>query len=163
MTGRFGSMRVISFKNTRLFKRGMWLSAVALTVFAGVPSALNGALWANPWTALIPLCVMSGFWVYFFRKTQIHRLADEVVDCRSHLAVTRGKIVRNIPFSEITAADVTTVTGIHRITIRLRSSKLDEPVEFLPQASLWGNIHAIRQVAMDLMDRASREKSGTFE
>ena len=72
-------MQAISFKNTTLFKRGIWLSAVALILF-------------------------------------------------------------------------------HRITVRLReSSKFGNRVEFLPQASLWSNLTAIRALAQELSERARRQ------
>ena len=40
--------QVLSFKNTALFKRGVWLSAAALLAFVVAPAALTGELWRNP-------------------------------------------------------------------------------------------------------------------
>jgi hypothetical protein len=149
-------MQVISFKDTPLFKRGMWLSAAALLAVVAAPSILNGALWQEPWINVIPLCVLSGFGVYFFRKTQIHRLADQVIDCEDHLQVRRGGSEEIIPFSAIAAAEVSTSTGIHRITVRLVTG--GTKIEFLPQASLWGNLRALQQLASRLTERARRAK-----
>ncbi len=149
-------MQVISFKNTQLFKRGMWLSAAALVAVVAAPSVLNGALWQDPWVNVIPLCILSGFWVYFFRKTQIHRLADQVIDCENHLQVRRGASEEIIPFSAVAGADVSTSSGIHRITVRLVTG--GAKIEFLPQASLWGNLRAVQQLASHLTDRARRAK-----
>ena len=151
-------MRVISFKNTELFKRGMWLSAAALVAVVAAPSLLNGALWQDPWVNVIPVCILSGFWVYFFRKMQIHRLADEVIDCEDHLQVRRGGSEEIIPFSAIAAAEVSTSSGIHRITVRLEPVSGGAKIEFLPQASLWGNLRAVQQLASHLTDRARRAK-----
>lgn len=148
-------MQVISFKNTQLFKRGMWLSAAALVAVVAAPSVLNGALWQDPWVSVIPLCILSGFGVYFFRKTQIHRLADQVIDCENHLQVRRGAGEEIIPFSAIAGAEVSTSSGIHRITVRLVTGA---KIEFLPQASLWGNLRAVQQLASHLADRARRAK-----
>jgi hypothetical protein len=151
-------MQVISFKNTPLFKRGMWLSAAALIAVVAAPSLLNGALWHDPWVNAIPLCILSGFWVYFFRKMQLHRLADEVIDCEDHLQVRRGGSEQNIPFSTIAGAEVSSSSGIHRITVRLEPASGGAKIEFLPQASLWGNLRAVQQLANHLTDRARRAK-----
>ena len=40
-------MQVISFKNTILFKRGIWLSAAALMAFVAGPAALSPHNWAG--------------------------------------------------------------------------------------------------------------------
>ena len=82
--------QVISFKNTALFRRGMWLSAAALMAFVATPGVLDGSFQREPMTHLIPLCMLGGFWVYFFWRMQLHRLADEVRDCEDHLEVRRG-------------------------------------------------------------------------
>jgi hypothetical protein len=127
-------MRVISFRNTVLFKRGIWLSAAAF------------------------LCA---FFVYFLRKTQIHRLADEVMDCDDHLKVRCGRTQEIIRFSNVATADVSTSGGIHRITVRLRQpTKLGGQIEFLPQASLWSNLAGVKRVAAGLTDRANQAKDG---
>jgi hypothetical protein len=153
-------MQVISFKHTELFKRGIWLSAAALLAVVAAPSVLNGALWQDPWVNVIPLCILSGFWVYFFRKMQIHRLADEVIDCDDHLQVRRGRSEVIVPFSAIAGAVVSTSSGIHRITVSLEPAGGGAKIEFLPQASLWGNLRAVQQLASHLTDRARRAKDG---
>jgi hypothetical protein len=152
-------MRVISFKNTRLFKRGIWLSAAALIACFAAPVLLNGGLWRNPLPNLFGVGALGIFFGYFLLKTQFHRLADEVVDCEDSLKVRRGATEAIIPFSNISTADVSTGSGIHRITVRLRDpTALGGRIEFLPQASLWSNISAIQRVATGLKDRASQAK-----
>jgi hypothetical protein len=152
-------MRVISFRNTVLFKRGIWLTAAALIVFAVTPSALDGSLWQNPESSLFAVGILGGFFVYLLRKTPIHRLADEVLDCDDHLKVRRGRKEEIIRFSNIAAADVSTSAGIHRITVRLRQpTKLGGQIEFLPQASLWSNLSGVKRVAAGLTDRANQAK-----
>jgi hypothetical protein len=152
-------MRVISFKNTRLFKRGIWLSAAALFACFAAPVLLNGGLWRNPLPNLFGVGALGIFFGYFLWKTQFHRLADEVVDCEDSLKVRRGATEAIIPFSNISTADVSTGSGIHRITVRLRDpNALGGRIEFLPQASLWSNISAIQRVATGLTDRASQAK-----
>jgi hypothetical protein len=154
-------MRVISFKNTALFKRGIWLTAAALLAFAVTPSALDGSVWQNPASSLFAVGILCGFFVYFLRKTQIHRLADEVMDCDDHLNVRRGRAREIIPFSNIATADVSSSGGIHRITVRLRQpAKLGRQIEFLPQASLWSNLPGVKRVASGLTDRANQAKDG---
>jgi hypothetical protein len=153
--------QVISFKNTILFKRGMWLSAAALTACVAAPWVLDGSLWRNPVVTAIPLCVLGGFWVYFLRKMQVHALADEVVDCEDHLKVRRGRTEVVIPLSNIAGADVSTIGGIHRITVHLRKPmELGGKIDFLPQASLWSNLRGIQRVAVGLTDRANTLTGG---
>jgi hypothetical protein len=148
-------MQVISFKNTILFKRGIWLSAAALIACVAAPSLLGGDLRQNPAPSLFAIGVVGGFFVYFLKRTQIHRLADEVQDCGDHLKVRRGRTEEMIRFSNIAIADVATGSGIHRITVRLRKpTRLGAQVEFLPQVSLWSNVSGLKRVAADLTDRA---------
>jgi hypothetical protein len=88
----------------------------------------------------------------------MHRLADEVLDCRDSLKVRRGRVEDTIPFSKVAAVEVSSSGGFHRITVRLRErSKFGNRVEFLPQASLWSNLPAIRGLAEDLNERAHRQ------
>ena len=85
-------MRAISFKNTALFKRGIWLSAIALILFVCAPSALSGNLWRDPLPSAIAIGILCAALIYFFWNTQMHRLADEVLDCGDRLKVRRGRI-----------------------------------------------------------------------
>jgi hypothetical protein len=154
-------MRVISFKNTSLFKRGVWLTAGALIAFAVIPFVLDGSLWQNPASSLFAAGILCAFFVYFLRKTHIHRLADEVMDGGDHLKVRRGRTEEIIQFANIAAADVSSSGGIHRITVRLRQpAKLGGQIEFLPQASLWSNLSGVKRVAAALTERANQAKEG---
>jgi hypothetical protein len=154
-------MQVISFKHTILFKRGMWLSAVALIAFVMTPWMLDGSLLRNPIPHLGAVGILSGFWVYFLRRAQIHRVAEEVVDCEDHLKVRRGRIEDIIPFSNISMADVSTNNGIHRITVHLREpTKLGKEIVFLPQAILWSNLSGVQRMASGLTERANEAKGG---
>jgi hypothetical protein len=149
-------MRAISFKNTRLFKRGIWLTAAALIAFVAAPSAVDGELWRNPVPSAIPIGLLCAALVYFFWRTQMHRLADEVLDCQDSLQVRRGRLVETIPLSNVSSAEVLSRGGFHRITVLLRErSKLGRKVDFLPQASLWSNLAAIKSVALNLTERAA--------
>jgi hypothetical protein len=152
-------MQVISFRNTALFKRGIWLSAAALIACVTAPFTLDGSLLRNPLPNLFgvgALCLLLG---YFLWKAQIHRLADEVIDCDDSLKVRRGALQASVPFSNIAAADVSTSSGIHRITLRLRDpTKFGNRIEFLPQASLWSNLPGVRRVAADLAERGNQAK-----
>ncbi|HEY0802347.1 MAG TPA: hypothetical protein VGD54_16025, partial [Steroidobacteraceae bacterium] len=149
--------QVLSFKNTRLFKRGIWLSAAALVAFVATPSALDGDLWNNPLPTLIAITLLFTALLYFFWRTQIHRLADEVLDCQDSLKVRRGRIEETIPLSNVSGVDVSSSGGFHRITVRLEhpNAKLGRRIEFLPQASLWSNLPAIKRVALSLTERAA--------
>lgn len=153
------AMQVISFKNSRLFKRGMWLSAAALIAFVISPAALDGSLLGNPLPHVFALGVLVACWAVFFWKTQIHCVADEVLDCGSHLKVRRGRVEEDILFSTIAAVEMSTHVGIHRITVRLRElSRYGAKIEFLPQASLWSNAAGVQRVASGLAERASQAK-----
>ena len=152
-------MRAISFRNTALFKRGIWLSAIALILFVAAPSVLNGNLWRNPLPSAIAIGILCAALIYFFRNTQMHRLADEVLDCGDRLKVRRGRIEETIPLSQILAAEVTSRGGFHRITLRLkeRSKLFGNRIEFLAQASLWSNLAALKSLAQELSERAHRQ------
>jgi hypothetical protein len=149
-------MQAISFKNTRLFKRGIWLSAAALIAFVAAPSAVDGELWRNPLPSAIAIGLLCAALLYFFWRTQIHRLADEVLDCQDSLKVQRGRHEEIIPLSNVSGAEVISNGGFHRIRVRLRKrSKLGRQIDFLPQASLWSNLPAIKSVALNLTERAA--------
>jgi len=149
-------MRIISFKNTVLFKRGIWLSAAALIACVAAPLLLEEGLWSDPLPNLFGVGALCIFFGYLLWKIQVHRLADEVIDCEDRLKVRRGRKEEIIPFLNISTVDVSTGSGIHRIIIRLReSSKLGSTIEFLPQASLWSNLPGVQRVAADLAERAT--------
>jgi hypothetical protein len=148
-------MQAISFKNTRLLKRGIWLSAAALIFFVAAPSAVDGQLWRNPMPSAIAIGLLCTALVYFFWRTQMHRLADEVLDCQDSLKVRRGRLEETIPLSNVSGAEVLSRGGFHRITVRLHErSKLGRQIDFLPQASLWSSLPAIKSVALNLSERA---------
>jgi hypothetical protein len=156
------SVKAISFKDSALFKRGIWLSAAALVVFVVAPAALNGNLWRDPLPSAIAGAILCAALVYFFRKTQIHSLADEVLDCGDCVKVRRGRREDTITLAKISAVDVSSSGGFHRITVKLRErSLLGSRIEFLPQASIWSNLPAIRAVASGLAERARRQAEGT--
>jgi len=154
-------VQVISFKDTAMLKRGFWLSAAALIAYVAVPSVLNGNLWRRPAINLIPLCILSAFWAYFLWKTPVHRLADQVMDCGDHLKIRKGRTEEVVPFAAISIAEVLTHLRLHRITVRLcKPTKFGDQIDFLPQASLWGNLPAIRQLALNLTVRANQAGGG---
>jgi hypothetical protein len=158
---RDGAMQVISFKNSRLFKRGLWLSAAALIAFVVFPAALDGSLAANPIPHVFAVGVLIVCWAIFFWRTQVHRVAEEVVDCGDHLKVRRGRLEEDIAFSKISTAAVSTQVGIPRITIHLRELfRFGRTIEFLPQASLWSNPAGVQRVADGLAERASQARDG---
>jgi hypothetical protein len=161
MAMKYGAMQVISFKNSRLFKRGMWLSAAALIAFVVLPAALDGSLLGNPLPHVFAVGVLMACGAVFFWRTQIHRVADEVVDCGDHLKVRRGRVEEDIGFAKISAVEMSTQVGIHRITVRLRElSRFGSTIEFLPQASLWSNPAGVRRVANGLAERARQARDG---
>jgi len=150
-------MRVISFRNTILLKRGIWLSAATMMAYAIAPSALNGELWRQPLIGLVPLVVLVAFWAYLLRRTMFFQIADEVVDCGDHLQVRKGRTDVLIAFPDLSAAHVSSFLRMHWITLTLRQpTKAGNRVAFLPQASLWGNLPAIEQLAAQLAARAGQ-------
>jgi hypothetical protein len=152
-------MRVVSFKHTTLFKRGIFLSAAALVACVIAPWIIDGSLLRDPIPHLGAAGILSGVCLYFLRRTRIHRVADEVQDCEDHLKVRRGRTEELIPFANISNADVSTNIGLHRIMIHLRlPTKLGKEVAFLPQASLWSNLPGVQRVALSLTERANQAK-----
>lgn len=152
-----GVVQVISFKNTNLFKRGIWLTGVALLAVVLAPAAADGSLRQDSTTPVLVAGALCVCFFYFLWATKIYRLADEVLDCENHLKVRRGRVEENIHFANIAAAEVITGSGIHRISVRLREpTRLGEKIDFLPQASLWSNVSGVKRVASGLMDRARK-------
>jgi hypothetical protein len=150
-------MQIISFKDTVLYKRGVWLSAAALVAAVAAPSVVDKGIFNQPVVHIIPICILIGFCVYFLQKGRFFSIADEVVDCGDHLKVRRARTEIEIPFSSISTAEVSTAYRMHRITVHLREeTKIGKRVDFWPQASLWGNLFAVQQVAIGLADRAKR-------
>jgi hypothetical protein len=150
-------MQVISFKDTVLYKRGCWLSAVALVAAVAAPSVVDRSIFDQPFVHAIPICVLIGFLIYLLQSGRFFSIADEVIDCGDYLKVRRARTEINILFSSISAAEVATTYRMHRITISLREqTKLGTRVDFWPPASHWGNLFAVQQVANDLADRARR-------
>jgi hypothetical protein len=154
-------VQVISFKNTTLYKRGFWLSAAALVAAVAAPSFVDKSIFNQPIVHIIPICILIGFWVYFLQRGRFFSIADEVVDCGDHLKVRRARVDVDIWFSNIITAEVSTAYRMHRITIHLREpTNIGKRVDFWPQASLWGNLFAVQQIAIDLADRAKRAGGG---
>jgi hypothetical protein len=154
-------MRLISFKNSALFKKGIYLSAAAVLACIVAPAAADGDLWRDPVPTVGTLCVLGAFLGYFLVKARLYRLIDEVLDCKEYLEVRKGGAVDVVAFSNIAVVSVSTWSRIHRISLRLhRPNKFGEFIEFLPQASLWSNPAAIERVAQDLESRAAQAKRG---
>lgn len=149
-------MQVLSFKNTALFKRGLWLSMATLLVFAASPFVLDGRLWRQPGASLIGVDLLVVLFGVLLWRTRFHLLADEVIDADVHLVVRRGKHMVLVLFSNIASAEVMTFSGIHRVVVRLHeATPLGKRIEFLPQASLWSNLPAVQRIATSLANRAS--------
>jgi hypothetical protein len=147
-------MQVISFKNTALFKRGIWLSTATLVVFALSPFLLDGRLWRQPASSLIGVDLLVLIFGLLLWRTRFHLWADEVIDADVHLVVTRGKNMLPVLFSNIASAEVMTFSGVHRIVVRLHeSTPVGKRIEFLPQASLWSNLPAVQRIAASLANR----------
>jgi hypothetical protein len=150
-------MQVISFKDSVLYKRGFWLSAAALVAAVAAPSVADKSIFNQPVVHVIPICILIGFWIYFLQNGRFFSIVDEVVDCGEYLKVRRARTEIKIPFSSISAAVVSTAYRMHRITLQLREqTKLGTSIDFWPQASHWGNLSAVQQVANGLADRARR-------
>jgi hypothetical protein len=155
------AVKFLSFKNTFLFKRGIWLSAGALIACVATPVIFDANLRRNPFPNLFGVCALGIFLAYLIWNARIHRLVDEVVDCDDHLKIRRGRTEEVIRFSNIAAADVSVGAGIHRITLRLREpTKLGRQIEFLPQASLWSSPSGVERLASSLTERANRSAAG---
>lgn len=148
-------MRLISFKHTRLFKRGVWLSAAALLASAALRAAPDGRLAPPSAPGLLGLGILGAAIGYVVWRMQIHRLADAVIDHGDRLTVRRRRTEATVPASGIAGAEVATTGGIHRITLRLRArGPLGDRIVFLPQASLWSNRAAVERLARHLAERS---------
>lgn len=153
-------MRVISFKSTALFKRGVAFSAVALAAVVVTPALVRAGGRPNLVANLASLAMLGAFWIYVLAKTHLHLLADEVTDAGDHIRVHRGRTIFVIALADIRAVTVTTGAGLHRMTLHLAApSPLGTSIDFLPQASLWSNLPAIERVAALLAQRADQARS----
>jgi hypothetical protein len=131
-----------------------------LAVFAVSPFVLDGRLWRQPASSLIGVDLLVVLFAFFLWRTRFHLLADEVIDAEVHLVVTRSKNMLIVLFSNIASAEVATFSGVHRIVVRLKdATPLGKRIEFLPQASLWSNLAAVRRLAASLATRASQVPS----
>lgn len=158
---KYGAMQVISFKNSRLFKRGLWLSAAALIAFVVLPAAFDGGLIADPAPHAFAVGVLAACWAVFFWKTQVYRVADEVLDCGDHLKVRRGRVEEDIALSTLATVKASTQVGIPRITVQLRElCRFGARIDFLPQASLWTSPSGLARVAAGLEERAHQARIG---
>lgn len=157
-------MRLISFKNTALFKQGLYLSAAALIACVAGPALVDGSLWRDPAPSVGALSLLAAFFIYFLGRARTYRLVDEVYDCGGYLEVRKGGQVEVIAFSNVSAVAVSTWSRVHRITISLhKANRFGSVVDFLPQASLWSNLAAIKRVASDLEGRAAQARPGFAE
>jgi hypothetical protein len=152
-------VKVISFRETVLFKRGVVLSVLALIVCTATPA------FAGAGPALIPSLAATGAMAavcaYFVYRTRMLALVDEVMDCEDHLKVRRGRREVTIPMSGIRGAEISSAAGIHRITLRLRAAgELGGTLDFLPQASLWSNRPVLNAMAGELTARARQADPG---
>jgi hypothetical protein len=153
-------MQSIAFRHTILYKRGIWLSAAALVAAVAAPSVVDGSIFVHPVVQIVPICILVGFWIYFLQRARFFSIADEVIDCGESLKVRRRRHEVVIPFADISSAEVKTNYRMHRITIHLRqNSKLGNRIDFWPQASLWGNLFGVQQVASNLANRASETRT----
>ncbi len=147
--------RLISFRHTRLFKRGLWLSAVTLYASAVLQSLPDGRLALPDAGHLLTLGLLAAALAYGLWTLQIHRLADEVQDQGERFLIRRGRTQIIVPAALIAAAEVAMVGGMPRISLRLRTrGRLGERLAFLPPASLWSNRRALERLARELALRA---------
>jgi hypothetical protein len=158
---RMRTMQVISFRDTAMFKRGVWFSAAALIAFAATGPMVSGAMWTHPLVNSLPLCLIGAVCWFVLGKSRIHRFADEVVDCGNQLKVRRGTLEESLSFAEISTVEVSNFMGIPGVVVRLRDpGKQGGQVDFLPQAGLWGNPAALQNLAMNLATRAHQARRG---
>jgi hypothetical protein len=146
--------KIISFRETPLFKRGVALSAAALVACVAAPASLGASR-----ASLLPTLAAAGLMIllagFFMYRIRVHRLADEVMDCEDHLKVRQGKREFAVPIAGISVVEIAGTGGIHRIAVRLREPReFGATIDFLPQASLWSNRAALNALADELTARA---------
>jgi hypothetical protein len=146
-------VKIISFRETVLFKRGVVVSVLALIACTATPAFIGAAAAFLP--SLAATGAMAVVCTYFLYRTRTLALVDEVMDCEDHLKVRRGRREIAVSMTGILRAQISSASGIHRVTVRLRApGELGSTLEFLPQASLWSNRPALDAMAGDLTARA---------
>ena len=152
-------VKIISFRETVLFKRGVVLSVLALVICTATPAFIGAAAAFLP--SLAATGAMALVCAYFLYRTRTLALSDEVMDCEDHLKVRRGRKEVTISMSAVARAEISSAAGIHRLTVRLRApGELGGAIDFLPQASLWSNRPALNAMAGELTARARQANPG---
>ncbi len=152
-------MRLISFRSTVMFKRGIALSAAMLAAVVLAPALSGAAERPSVLGNIVSLALLGLFSIYVLAKTHLPLLADEVADGGDHLRVQRGRTVMAVPLADIGAVTVASGAGLHRIVLDLAApTPLGQRIEFLPQASLWSNHGAIVRAAASLAQRAEQAR-----
>lgn len=129
----------------------------ALLIFAASPFMLDGRLWREPGSSLIGVDLLVVLFAFLLWRTRFHLLCDQVTDAERHLVVGRGANLLIVLFSNIASVEVVSFSGVHRVVVRLHEpTPLGTRIEFLPQASLWSNLSAVKSMAASLAKRASR-------
>ena len=120
---------------------------------------MNGALEKDPMMVFVPIVMAAvGF---FYMKTSVNDLVDEVYDCGDSLLVRKNKEEERVPLSNIINVNFSMNVQPARITLTL-----DTPGKFGPEISfaLPPKIYITplpkSEVAQDLLVRAHRARSG---
>jgi hypothetical protein len=151
-------MKKISSGTTRFYQwifPAFWFGFLALVFiipFSKAPADL-------PLLFLVVPCLMAGFGFYFM-KTLIWTLLDEVQDGGDYLLVRKGSDEERIPLSNVMNVNASTYLNPPRITLRLvKPGRFGGEISFLPVTGFRINRFARNPVAEDLIVRAYQART----
>jgi hypothetical protein len=158
---------LISSKMTSFYKRVfplLWFGFLAVFVLMAVPASFTVSKAPNQRLIILPFLVvpaiMAGFGYFFFRSL-IFDLADEVNDEGAYLNIRKGDVAERIALTDIINVNSTVMVNPPRITLTLRRPcALGDKVSFMPPARFaFFPGFSIHPIAEDLIRRIDAKKN----
>jgi hypothetical protein len=111
--------------------------------------------------SVVPAVILAGFWIYFMRKTQLHALADEVLDLGDSLKIRRGRTQATVPLSAIAGAQSATVFNLGGVRIDfVEPNDLGGQISFWVESKSASDVVEMNRVASDIRARALKAREG---
>lgn len=152
--------KVISRKDTRLYKRGLWLSPAGVFVVVGLAEWLLDR--PHLYIDLISAGVLTALYLYFLqRMTRFHTLVDEVIDCGGHLQISKGRMQTIVSFSNIARASLSPPPSLMSTVIIdcAQPTELGKKIEFLTECKLRTEFTEAKAIAENLTRRAGQARA----
>jgi hypothetical protein len=155
------SSKVISRKSTRVYKRALWASPVAVFLVLGLAHWLLDR--PHVYIDLISVGLLAALYLYFLRKmTKFHTFADEVLDCGDHLQISKGRIQVIVPVTNIARASLSPGPSLMSTVIVefIQPTEIGMQIEFPTEDQSKTDFAEARAIAEDLSARAVIARTG---